>query len=157
VWSSGQASWLQIQRSGFHSRHYLIIWEVVGLERSPLSLVNTNEELLGGKSSGSGLEIREYGHRDPSCWPRSTLYPQKLALTSSTSGGCSVGKVRSLTQATEFLCVCVSSSMLAVGNWRLRREIPFMYSYIATYRPCSWQQTYDSCYWVTVLQTKVIL
>jgi hypothetical protein len=38
----------------------------VGLERGPLSLVSTTEELLGRKSSGSGLEIREYGCRDPS-------------------------------------------------------------------------------------------
>jgi hypothetical protein len=28
--------------------------------------VSTNEELLGRKSSGSGLEIREYGSKDPS-------------------------------------------------------------------------------------------
>jgi hypothetical protein len=28
----------------------------VGLERGPLSLVSTTEELLGRKSSGSGLE-----------------------------------------------------------------------------------------------------
>jgi hypothetical protein len=38
----------------------------------------------------------------PSRWPRDTLYPQNLALTSSTSGGRSVGVVRSRTQATEF-------------------------------------------------------
>jgi hypothetical protein len=31
----------------------------VGLERGPLSLVSTIEELLGIKSSGSGLETRE--------------------------------------------------------------------------------------------------
>jgi hypothetical protein len=36
--------------------------EVVGLVRGPLSLVSTTDELLGRKSSGSGLEIREYGH-----------------------------------------------------------------------------------------------
>jgi hypothetical protein len=36
----------------------------VSLERGPLSLVSTNEELLGRKSSGSGLETREYGRRD---------------------------------------------------------------------------------------------
>jgi hypothetical protein len=36
-------------------------------------------------------------------WPRGTLYPQKLALTSPTSGGRSVGILRSLTQATEFV------------------------------------------------------
>jgi hypothetical protein len=38
----------------------------VGLEWGPLSLVSTIEELLEIKSSGSGLEIREYGPRDPS-------------------------------------------------------------------------------------------
>jgi hypothetical protein len=54
----------------------------VGLERGPLSLVNTIEELLEKKSSGSGLERREYGRRDPSHSPRGTLYSQKLALTS---------------------------------------------------------------------------
>jgi hypothetical protein len=40
--------------------------EVVGLERGPLILVSTTEELLERKSSGSGLEIREYVRRDPS-------------------------------------------------------------------------------------------
>jgi hypothetical protein len=40
--------------------------KVVGLERGPLSLVSTTEELLDRKNSGSCLENREYGHRDPS-------------------------------------------------------------------------------------------
>jgi hypothetical protein len=35
--------------------------------RGSLSLVSTTEELLERKSSGSGLESREYGRRDPSC------------------------------------------------------------------------------------------
>jgi hypothetical protein len=55
LWSSGQSSWLQIQRSGFNSQCYQIFWIVVGLEQGPLSLVNTTEELLGRKSSDSGL------------------------------------------------------------------------------------------------------
>jgi hypothetical protein len=38
----------------------------VGLEQGPLSLVSTIEQLLGRKNSGSGLESREYGLRDPS-------------------------------------------------------------------------------------------
>jgi hypothetical protein len=76
----------------------------VGLEQGPLSLVGTTEELLGGKSSSSGLENRKYGCRDPSCWPRGNLYLQTLALTSATRGGRSVGIVRSLTQATELVC-----------------------------------------------------
>jgi hypothetical protein len=79
----------------------------VGLERCPLSLVSTIEELIERKSSGSGLENREYGSRDPSRRPRSTLYPQKLALTSPTIGGRSVGIVRALTQPTEFVCFFV--------------------------------------------------
>jgi hypothetical protein len=40
LWSSGQSSWLQIQRSGFDFRCYQIFREVVGLERCPPSLVN---------------------------------------------------------------------------------------------------------------------
>jgi hypothetical protein len=38
----------------------------VVLDRGPLSLVSTTEELLERKSSGSGLENLEYGRRDPS-------------------------------------------------------------------------------------------
>jgi hypothetical protein len=34
-------------------------------------------------------------------WPRDILYPQKLALTSPTSGGLSVGIIRLRTKATE--------------------------------------------------------
>jgi hypothetical protein len=74
----------------------------VGLKRRPLSLVSTIEELLGRKSSGSGLESREYGigirhadHVEPST-------PQKLTLTFPTSGGRSVGAVLSRSNATEF-------------------------------------------------------
>jgi hypothetical protein len=76
----------------------------VGLERGPLSLVSTTEELLDRKSSGSGLEVREYGRRDPSRLPRGTLYPQTLTLTSPTNGGLS-DRIVSRTQATEFSLV----------------------------------------------------
>jgi hypothetical protein len=63
LWSSGQSSWLQIEKSGFDSRCYLIFREVVDLERGPLSLVSTTEELLEKKSSGSGLQNRDYGRK----------------------------------------------------------------------------------------------
>jgi hypothetical protein len=66
LWSSGQSSWIEIQRSGFDSRHYQIFSEVVDLERGPPSFLSTNDELLGRKNSGFGLESREYGRRDPS-------------------------------------------------------------------------------------------
>jgi hypothetical protein len=70
LWSGGQSSWLPIQRSGFDSRHYHIFWEVVGLERGPLRLVSTIEELI--RSRKPRLRPR---------WLRDTFYPQKLALT----------------------------------------------------------------------------
>jgi hypothetical protein len=66
----------------------------VGLERGPLSFVSATEELLGRNCSGSGLESQEYGLRDSSRLPRDTVYPQKFALTSPTSGGRSAGVVR---------------------------------------------------------------
>jgi hypothetical protein len=102
--SSVQSSWLQIQRSGLYSRRYQIFWEVVGLERGPLSLVSKTEELLERKSNGFSVENRDYGSRrfyvltarDPSI--RKTLI-----LTSPTCGGRSVGRVRLRTQAMEFI------------------------------------------------------
>jgi hypothetical protein len=92
---------LVVRVPGYRSRgpgllgswHYQIFWEVMGLERGPLSLVRIIEELLEWKSSGFGLGTDITGCRDPSRWPYDTLYPKKLALTSSTSGGCSVGIV----------------------------------------------------------------
>jgi hypothetical protein len=63
----------------------------MGLERGPLSLVSTVEEMLGRKSIGSGLAIWEYGGGNPLRWPRDTLYLQKLAQTSLTGGGHLVG------------------------------------------------------------------
>jgi hypothetical protein len=50
---------------GFDSRA-LQEKKVVGLERGPLSLVSTTEELLRSNSSDSGLKSREYGRRESS-------------------------------------------------------------------------------------------
>jgi hypothetical protein len=50
----------------------------VGLERGPLILVSKIEELLERKSSGFGLESREYGRRDPPRRSRDTLIPAKV-------------------------------------------------------------------------------
>jgi hypothetical protein len=106
----------------------------VSLERGPISLVNTTEKLLGRNSSFSGLEIREYGTRDPSHWPHGTLYPQKLALTSPASCGRPVGIVRSRTQATEFSFFSpdsrelelspLSAHMYSMSQWRY---MPYLY------------------------------
>jgi hypothetical protein len=69
-------------------------------ERGPLSLVRVIEELLQWKSSGSGLKNRDLTAVGIRCADHSTpLYPQKLALTSLTSGGRSVGIVRLRTKS----------------------------------------------------------
>jgi hypothetical protein len=92
----------------------------MGLERGPLSLKSAIEELLGIKSSGSGLENREYDLKNPSRWPRDTLYPQKLSLTSPTNGGRSVGIVRSRTQATKFcFSLCFAGEVSVASTARI--------------------------------------
>jgi hypothetical protein len=48
LWSSGQSSWLQIRRPGFDSGTTRKK-KVVALERGPLNLVSTTEELLDRK------------------------------------------------------------------------------------------------------------
>jgi hypothetical protein len=79
-----------------------IFWEAAGLERGPLSLVRTTDELLEGRVAPpvQKTEINDLGNLLR--WPRDTLYPLKLALTSPTSGGRSVGIVRSRTKAKEY-------------------------------------------------------
>jgi hypothetical protein len=50
-------------------------------------------------------------------WPRDTLYPLKLALTSPTNGGRSVGIVRLRTKAMEFV-FCIFSRWVS----KLRKD-----------------------------------
>jgi hypothetical protein len=49
---------------------------------------------MNGKVAAPVLKADINDRKDPLRWPRYTLYPQKLALISSTSGGRSVGIVR---------------------------------------------------------------
>jgi hypothetical protein len=53
----------------------------VGLERGPLSLVSTTEELLERKSSGSDIEKRDYGRKDPQRWPHDTTLSAKVGTS----------------------------------------------------------------------------
>jgi hypothetical protein len=70
-------------------------------------------------------------------WPRNTLYPQRLALTSPTGGDLSVGIVISRTPATEFLtsnCRCrhtrSPSSWPGPVFWAMNNEIHLKRSYL---------------------------
>jgi hypothetical protein len=81
----------------------------MGLERGPLSLVSTTEELLDRKAAApayktenTAVVIRRADHVAPSI-------RQRLAITSPTRGGRSVGIVRSRTQTMEFSLVLCSS------------------------------------------------
>jgi hypothetical protein len=57
----------------------------------------------------SGLENGEYGCKDQPRWLRDTLYPQKLALTSLTSGGRSVGIVHLRTKTIIIIIILLVS------------------------------------------------
>jgi hypothetical protein len=77
--------------------------KVAGLERGPLSLVSTTEELLDRKvaapvykTENAAVGIRHADHVAPSI-------RKKLVIISPTSGGRSVGIVCSRTQTTEFV------------------------------------------------------
>jgi hypothetical protein len=75
----------------------------MGLQRGPISLVSAIEELLERNSSGSFPENRNYCTGIRYACYATPLEQPKLELTSPTSGGCSVGIVRSWTKATELL------------------------------------------------------
>jgi hypothetical protein len=138
--------------------------EVVDLERGPLSLVSTIEELLGRKSSGSGLEIRECGPMDLSHWLHDSLYPQKLSLTSATSGCLSVSIIRLRTKATKFNLVFFTRCLLNLfsepsrihsllllsplprGALLLGLDLFFAEAYVNTWDDCSSVQVaYPEC------------
>jgi hypothetical protein len=135
--SSGQSSWLPIWRSRvrFPALPDLLIvfWEVVGLEWGSLSLLSTNEELLGRNSNSSGLESCEYGSGNLLRWPHDTHYLQKLPLTSLTSGGCSVGIVLSWTKVTEFSFFIIHSLNCRIQEGSKSNYIQYNYVQAAPY------------------------
>jgi hypothetical protein len=107
---------------GFAFRRYQIFWQVVGLERGPLEPRELGDfnakvgredifkspignESLHATSNDNGVKVVNFATSKNLTWPRDTLYPQKLAPTSPTSGGRSVGIIRSRTKTTEFVCL----------------------------------------------------
>jgi hypothetical protein len=103
LWSSGESSWLQIQRSGFDFRYYQIFWEVVGLDRGLLSLVTTIEELLGRGTAAAVLITEITAAGEPPRWLSFTPLFAKVVTNFADKLRFSVGVVRSRTHATEFV------------------------------------------------------
>jgi hypothetical protein len=75
----------------------------VGLERGPLSLVSTIEELLLRKSSGSSLESRGYGLGIRRADYATPLYLQEVGTNFADKRRSSDDIVRFRTKATELL------------------------------------------------------
>jgi hypothetical protein len=67
----------------------------VSPERGPLSLVSTTEDLLERKSSGSGLENRDYGRWNILADHAIPLYPQNVGTNFADKRG-SLGRYSSL-------------------------------------------------------------
>jgi hypothetical protein len=78
LWSSGQSSWLQIQRPGFR---FPALPDFLRSSGSGTGSTQPREYNWGAtwkKSSGSGLESREYDRGDLLCWPRNTPLSVKV-------------------------------------------------------------------------------
>jgi hypothetical protein len=111
LWSSGQTSWLQIQRSRVR---FPALPDFLRSSESGMGSTQPREDNWGAtwkESSGSGLETEMNGRGDPLRWPRDILYPLKWAITSPTSGGRSVGIVRWRIKALEFFFVFLMISI----------------------------------------------
>jgi hypothetical protein len=71
--------------------------------------VGSSEVLCANVLLKSGLENRDYGRRGSAALTmRHPSIRKKVALTSPTSGGLSVGRVRSRTKATELVSLTLS-------------------------------------------------
>jgi hypothetical protein len=103
------------------------------------------------------LESREFGRGNPLCWPCDTLYPQKLAPTSPTSGGLSVGIVRSRTRPRNlFFClyiyIYIYMSTFKV-SWRLVRAFKqFCRLHLRKLKDCNVDITCGRKFWYKPLR-----
>jgi hypothetical protein len=75
--------------------------------------MSTIEELLERKSRGSCLESREYHWRNPSLWPRDSLYRQKRKVGTkfADKDGRSLSRYSSLTDSGHGVCFYIDTAI----------------------------------------------
>jgi hypothetical protein len=101
LWSSGQSSWLQIQRSRVRFPALQDFLSSSGSGMGSLSPMSTTEELFGRNNCSSSLETRKYSHN--------TLYPQKSGTNFANKWWSLSRLFYSSTKATEFFILVFSS------------------------------------------------
>ena len=122
LWSSGQSFWQQIQRSWVRSPALPDFLSSSGSGTG--SSWGQLRGYLNEKSSGFRSRKQRLTAVGTRCADHVTpLYPQKLALTSLTGGGRSVGIFRVRTKATEFSFsfrsrICARNGQSGKQTWR---------------------------------------
>jgi hypothetical protein len=115
--SSGQSSWILIQMSRVA---FSELPDYLRSSRSGTGSTKPREDNWGASSRKLRLRSRKpklTAVGDSLWWPSDTLYPLKLARTSPTSGGHSVGIVRLRTQATEFSFILFALGRILLNSF----------------------------------------